>query len=336
MQLALHDLAGRAHQCGLLHHRTVTLAHHLHIDVDLALRMHHGQQVTPSGPGHARSHRPRQRKGGAHTDGPGHCMRGVATVGCEVAGNDAVRGVARTDDDRLGHDAARDIAQAHAPASLQAHGLDLLEQVGIRIELRRTLAARQTQIGCTHHHQRHGGIDAGDGHPLDALGTLARRKQMPRDGTPGIQKIQQDRGGCPGHTVDARLAFVADPTARCLHGGLDLGPGVDVVDAHRGGPVLRLDQALLDGKGRHTREHVAAVGAGIDRLVPHADLGKEVIEIAVGQGRARNDGHLAVEGAVAAQPVELQRIGRADRTDQGLVTDRRVLGQPVLEEKRAA
>ena len=101
-------------------------------------------------------------------------------------------------------------------------------------------------------------------------------------------------------------------------------------------PSARGDQALLDRERRHAREHVAAVGPRVDRALADADLREQVVEVAAGLGRARDDGDLAVERAAAAHAVELQRVGRADGADQRLVAGLVVLGQPFAQEERAA
>jgi hypothetical protein len=71
-------------------------------------------------------------------------------------------------------------------------------------------------------------------------------------------------------------------TARREHGDVDARLRVDVEHAHRGLAVLRLDQALLDGERRHARQHVAAVGPRVHRLLAHADLREQVVDVAFG------------------------------------------------------
>ncbi|MOA08146.1 hypothetical protein D3C78_1278890 [compost metagenome] len=117
---------------------------------------------------------------------------------------------------------------------------------------------------------------------------------------------------------------------------IDAGARVDVVDPHRGGLAVGRGrhQPLLDGERAHAGEHVAAVGPRVDAGFLHADLGEKVVDVAAGMHRLRDDRHLAGQRIAAAQAVDLQFVGRAQRRDQRAVTRRGVAGQPVGEEER--
>ena len=144
-------------------------------------------------------------------------------------------------------------------------------------------------------------------------------KQRASDGAPGVKKVQPDRRRRAGDAVDAGFAFVGDAAARREHGHVDARAGVDVVHAHGGLAVLRGNEPLLDGERRHARQHVAAVGPRVDRLLADSDLREQVVDVAAGLRRARDDRHLAGERAAAAHAVDLQQVGRTDGADQRLV-----------------
>ena len=188
------------------------------------------------------------------------------------------------DDDRFGHHTARHITQPHAATRLQTHDLDLFQQSGVGVEFSRTFTAREPQLARPHDHQWHGRINASDRDAFNAFGALACGKQMTGHRAPCVQKVQQDRSCSSRHTINSRRTLIGHAPPRGLHRRLNLGTGVDVVNAHGGGPVLRLNQALLDGKRGHTGEHVAAVRPGVHRLVTDTHLGKQIIQITIRQG----------------------------------------------------
>ena len=310
------------------------LDHHLHIDA--ALRMQHRDHARARGLQRGAGHGAGQREGGGHADGASHRMAGVAAPRREVARGDAVGIVAGAGDHRLGHHAGRHITQAHGQAGLEADGLDAGQQRAVGIQVGWQLASAQAQVGGAHHHQRHGRIDAGDLDAVDHVDALPGGKHRARHRAPGIQEVQPDRRRRAGHAVDAGAALVGDAAARGQHRHVDARAGVDVEHPHRGLAVLRGHQTLLDGEWRHAREHVAAVGPGVDAALAHAHLGKQVVDVAARLGRLRDDGHLAGQRAAAAHAVDLQQVGRADGADQRLVTGRLVGRQPVAQKERPA
>lgn len=198
-------------------------------------------------------------------------------------------GIAFADQHRLRYDAVGDVPQPHHPSRLQAQGLDARQERSVGVEGHRLFPSRDAQIGRAHDHQRHGGVNAGNGRAVDVVDALARRKNLARHRAPRVQEVQQDGSGRAGNAVDASVALVRDATVRRAHRHIDARTGVDIEHAHPGHAVLRLHQALLDAERRHTRQHVAAVRPGVDGTVAHADLREQVVEVAVGLGGARND-----------------------------------------------
>ena len=188
----------------------------------------------------------------------------------------------------------------------------------------------------THDHQRHRGVDAGHLESVDDVDALAGGKHRAGDRAPGVEEVQADRRRGAGHAVDAGLAVVGDAPARRQHGHVDARARVDVEHAHRRLAVLRAHQPLLDRERRDAREHVAAVGPRVDRLLPDADLREQVVDVAARLRRLRDDRDLAGQRAAAADAVDLQQVGRADRADQRLVARRLVLRQPFAQEERSA
>ena len=336
MQLPLKDLSGGAHERGALDAGVLAFAFDGHLDIDAALGVQH-REVAHAGH-HCRSagDRARQGEGRGHADGAGDRMRGMAAAGREVARGDAVVVVASADQDRLRDHAGRDVAQPHALARCQAQPLQPFQQDRVGIQLGRRFPAGHAQVGGAHDHQRHRRVDAAHLDPVDQVDALPGREDRAGHRAPGVQEVQPDGGGGAGHAVDMGLALIGDAPLRRQHGHVDARPGVDVEDADRGLAILRGDQALLDGEGRHAREHVAAVGPGVHRTLADADLREQVVHVAVRLAGARDDGDLAGERAAAADAVHLQQIRRADRADQGRVALGLVGRQPVSQEERAA
>lgn len=97
--------------------------------------------------------------------------------------------------------------------------------------------------------------------------------------------------------------------------------------------AMRGDQALLDRQGSDTREHVAAIGPGVDWLRPDADLGEEVIPVATGLRGARDDGAPRDQRITAAHVVHLQQAAGADGRDRRLVMPALVGAQPFAQEE---
>jgi hypothetical protein len=89
-------------------------------------------------------------------------------------------------------------------------------------------------------------------------------------------------------------------------------------------------------KGRHARQHVAAVRPGVDGLLPHAHLGEQVVHVAVGLAAARHDGHLAGQRAAAAHAVHLQQVGRRWRRSAPGHASASSAGSQLAQEERAA
>ena len=263
-------------------------------------------------------------------------MRAVALVGGEVARHHAARHSARRHDHRLGQHAVGHIAHAHALACFEAQGLDAGEQGGVGVQFGRCLVAAQAQVGGAHQHHHLRCVDAGDLETLDGVDALTCGKDLPGDRAPGVQKVHQHRCGRALHAVDAHIAVVVHLAARRAHLHVDAGAGVDVVDPHGGGLAFAVcrDQPLLDGEGPHTGQHVAAVGAGVHAGLLHADLGKQVVHIAVGLRGARDDGDLAGQRVAAAQAVDLQLVRRTQGCNQRAVAGLRVARQPVGQEER--
>jgi hypothetical protein len=228
------------------------------------------------------------------------------------------------------------IAHAHALTGLKAQGFQAGEHSGIGVQLGRRLVAAQAQVGGAHQHHHLRGVDAGDLQTLDAVDALAGGKDLPGDCTPGVQKVHQHRGGRALHAVDAHIAVVVDLAARRAHLHVDAGAGVDVVDPHGGGLAFAVcgDQPLLDGEGPHTGQHVAAVGTGVHAGLAYADLGKQVVHIAVRLRGARDDGDLAGQRVAATQAVDLQLVRRSQGCNQRAVARLRVARQPVGQEER--
>ena len=167
----------------------------------------------------------------------------------------------------FGIDAAGNISEAHQQASLQAQLFQTIQQHRIRVECRRLFIARNAEIACAHDHQRHRGIDAGDLDAVDRVDALPGRKDLAGDCAPGVEKVQQDRRRRARNAVDPGIALIGHALAGRSYRDVNARAGVDVEDAHARGPVLRLDQPLLDREGRDARQHVAAVGPGVDRPV---------------------------------------------------------------------
>ena len=337
-QRAFQNLSGGAYQRGL---HQLELAIHLaefHLYLNAACRVLH-LHAAQSGGGcmpFVGGHRARQDRGRRHTDGACYRMRSVAFVRREVARHHAARHSARRHDHRLGQHAVGHIAHAHALTGLKAQGFQAGEHSGIGVQLGRRLVAAQAQVGGAHQHHHLSCVDAGDLQALDGVDALAGGKDLPGDGTPGVQKVHQ-HGGCRAlHAVDAHIAVVVHLAARRAHLHVDAGAGVDVVDPHGGGLAFAVcrDQPLLDSKGPHTGQHVAAVGPGVHTGFLHADLGKQVVHIAIGLRRAGNDGDLAGQRVAAAQAVDLQLMGRSQGCNQRAVAGFGVARQPVGQEER--
>ncbi len=260
----------------------------------------------------------------------------MAALGCEVARADAEGVVAGADDHRLGHHAARHIAEAHALARGQAQRFQAAHQRGIAVELGGRFAPAQTEVGRAHDHQRHRRVDAGDVEAVDRVDAPAGREQRARHRAPGVEEIQADRRGRAGDAIDAGRAVVDHAATGREHGDVDARTGVDVEHAHRRLAIVRRHQPLLDRERRHAREHVAAIGPRVDRLLPDADLGEKVVDVAARLGRARDDGHLAGQRAAAADAVDMQQVRSADGADQRLIAHGLVGGQPVAQEEGPA
>ena len=336
VQVALQDLAGGAYERRLRDDELVTFCVELHLHTDAALRVQHGEVVGAHRQTGMAGDRARQRECGRHPDGAGRRVRDVAAPWGEVARGDAVLAVAHADEHRFRDDLVGDVAQPHAQACDAAQRLQPGEQGGVGIELLGGLAPADVEISRPHNHQRHGGVDAGDLDAVDDVDAPPGREDRTGDRAPGIEEVQPDRGCGACHSVDARVAGVADQSAGGLHGGVDARSGVDVVDAHCGGALGGRHEALFDREGPDACQHVAAVGAGVDRSLPDADLGEQVVHVAAGPAGPGDDGHLAGQRAAAADPVEAQHVGGADGADQRLVAGPVVGGQPVAEEERAA
>ncbi|TMH10790.1 MAG: hypothetical protein E6H65_11765 [Betaproteobacteria bacterium] len=62
---------------------------------------------------------------------------------------------------------------------------------------------------------------------------------------------------------------------------------------------------LLDRERRDARQHVAAVGPRVDRSLTNADLREQVVHVAVGLRRLRDDRDLAGQRAAAADAIDV-------------------------------
>ena len=337
-QRAFQNLSGGAYQRGL--HQLELAIHlaefHLYLNAACGVLHLHAAQSGGGCMPFVGGHRARQDRGRRHTDGACYRMRSVAFVRREVARYHAARHSARRHDHRLGQHAVGHIAHAHALACFEAQGLDAGEQGGVGVQFGRCLVAAQAQVGGAHQHHHLRCVDAGDLETLDGVDALTCGKDLPGDRAPGVQKVHQHRCGRALHAVDAHIAVVVHLAARCAHLYIDAGAGVHVVDPHRGGLAFAVcrDQPLLDGEGPHTGQHVAAVGAGVHAGLLHADLGKQVVHIAVGLRGARDDGDLAGQRVAAAQAVDLQLVRRSQGCNQRAVAGLRVARQPVGQEER--
>ena len=235
----------------------------------------------PAARGVAAGHRAGQREGGGDADGAGDGMRGMAAARREVARRDAVGVVAVADDHRLGDDAVRHVAEAHqlgrrrsASASRRSSSArSASSSAGVSRPLRPRSRARTIISGIAASMQ----VTS-----RPSMTSMRRPVGKHRAGhrAPGVEEVQPDRRRGAGDAVDAGLAVVGDAPARRQHGHVDARARVDVEHAHRRLAVLRRHQALLDRERRDARQHVAAVGPRVDRLLADADLGEQVVDVA--------------------------------------------------------
>ena len=281
-------------------------------------------------------HRAGQCESGGHPDRAGRGMRRMAATGREVARRQARRTVAITDQHGFGHDAGGHIAQAHQMTSGDAQHFQALQQRLVRVQFDRRFASAHPEVTGAHDHQGHGRVDAGEFGAVDDIDAASGRKHRPGHCAPGIQEVQPDGRSRAGHAVDAGIAEVGDTSAGRLHRHIDARPGVDVEHPRGRRALGGGDQALFDRERHDAGEHVAAVRPCVHRTLADADLREQVVDVAAGFGRARHDGHLAVQRAAAAHAVELQQVRRTDGADQRLVTAHLVLRQPLAQEERAA
>ena len=233
------------------------------------------------------------------------------------------RVVAVAGDHRLGNDAVGHVAQTHrlaggagaAPRCARAAPRSASSSAGASRPVRPRSPARMITSGIAASMQV-------TSTPSIMSMRLPVGKQRTGDRAPGIEEVQADRRRRAGHAVDAGLAVVGDAPAGGQHRHVDARARVDVEHAHRGLAVPRRHQPLLDREGADAREHVAAVGPRVDRLLADADLGEQVVDVAARLRGLRDDRDLAGQRAAAADAVDLQQVGRADRADQRLVARR--------------
>jgi hypothetical protein len=132
------------------------------------------------------------------------------------------------------------------------------------------------------------------------------------------------------------MAGVFNAAARSAH--LDIAQGSGVAGQYpqggdiAGGPY----QSGLEPEGYDCRQHIAAVGGGIDECVLDGHLGEQKFQIDARGPAATHHPDLAGQGIGAAHAVDLARVGRAHHREQDRVALGHVRGQIVLEKERAS
>src|SRR5690606_88736 len=107
----------------------------------------------------------------------------------------------------------------------------------------------------------------------------AGREQRAARRAGSVAKLEWERGVGAGDTVDARVAGVADRSARGLHGGDGDLPGVLHVDRDAGLIARGGDQPALYRERANPGEDIAAVlRVGDDRLVDE-NLQEQVVDV---------------------------------------------------------
>ncbi|MNI42891.1 hypothetical protein D3C73_972000 [compost metagenome] len=150
-----------------------------------------------------------------------------------------------------------------------------------------------------------------------------------------VQEGQPHRRGRARCAGNARITPVDHVAARGFHRGDDQLAGIDVVHAHFGLRVLCLYQPALDRIRAHGRQHVAAVGRGIDHLLLHPHLGEQIVHVGIGAAGAVDDGHFAGQCVAAADAVDLQRVARTHHLQQQAVALGGIGRQIAGQEERA-
>src|SRR5882672_9787491 len=138
-----------------------------------------------------------------------------------------------------------------------------------------------------------------------------------------------------GDAVDARITRILDLPSGSLYHCFDQRLSIDVVDAHGRGGILRANQAGLDRERADAREHVAAVGLGIDERLGDRDLREQVIHVGTLALRAADDRDLARQGIRSPDAVDLQRMRGAHDAEQDGVAPTGIHRQVRREEVRA-
>jgi len=261
--------------------------------------------------------------------------------GMAVAGNESAR-ADLTARHRLGpqthfwHDLFGHLAQIHRGTGLQANRFDPLLERGVGIEFIAALVARRPQRFGGHHDHRHAIVDAGDIHIIEPIHEVSGGQQRAAHGTRRLQKTDFDGRGRPRYAVDAGVAGIFNPAARGAHLDIAQGSGVAGQDPQGGDVALGPHQSGLEPEGHDRRQHIAAVGRGIDESFLDGHLGKQKFQIDARGPAAADHPDLAGQGVGAAHAVDLARVGRAHHRQQDRVALRNVRGQVVLEKERAS
>ena len=295
-----------------------------------------GLRILPRHVGDALRGRTVEHAGGGDGYRRQHADRVVADMRNEAAGRDGAAGTRCRDQRHLRVVPGRDVAKLHGSAAGDAQPLDPRLQFGIGVELIDALIAGAADIGGFEDHQRHAVVDAGYGNTVDHVAGMAGRQQSRRHRARGIEKVDLDRRGSARRAVDPGRALIFDAAVRRLHRDVALHVGVERQYAQRGGVALRLDDAGLERERHHRRQHVAAVGRGVDGVLVRLQLREQEIEIDAGPRPLRDDADLAGERMRAAKTVDLALVGRTHHREQHLVACRDVRGQVGGVEKRAA
>ena len=161
---------------------------------------------------------------------------------------------------------------------------------------------------------------------------LAGGQQAGAHRTGGIQKVDGDGRGAAGHAVDTGFAVVAHLAARRLYRHVTLHAGIEGEHAEGAGFALRRHQAALQREGHHRRQHVAAVGRGIHRVLVRLQLGKQEVQVHAGLAAAGNDADLAGQRVCSTQAVNLAAVGRAHDSEQHTVAQCLILRQVICQE----
>ncbi|AOY95756.1 hypothetical protein BKK79_29090 [Cupriavidus sp. USMAA2-4] len=250
MEFTSHDFSGRSNKRCSSYFRGTTFALQFDFDFDPPSGMKHHEGMSASVPFVLARDGTRQCEGAGHADRSCNGMRGMALARSEVARCDAIARVARADQHWLRNDAVRHIAEAHQQAGLQSQRLQSRQQCCIAVERGRCFTAADAQVAGPDNHQRHGRVDASHLDAIDHIDAFSRWEYLACHGTPGIQKIKQDRRAGSSDTVDAGVTVIGYPAIRRTYGHVNSSASIDVMHAYASRVALDLDETLLDGERR--------------------------------------------------------------------------------------